>query len=87
MGGEGSMMAANQSLKSNRNLLSKRKEKAALSGSYTNIELKEFPKSTPQMLHHIKQRLEEEQRRRMVRVFLVFGFIISMVVSIFVYFF
>ena len=50
MGGEGSMMAANQSLKTNRNLLAKRKERNALGGSYAGIEITEFPKATENQL-------------------------------------
>lgn len=40
MGGEGAMMAANNSLKNNRSLLAKRNKTKALEGSYANIELK-----------------------------------------------
>ena len=54
MGGEGSMMAANNSLKNNRSLLSKRKEKNSLSGSYSNVKMADFPKATAQELKRIK---------------------------------
>lgn len=57
MGGEGSMLHAIKSLKNNRSLLSKRKEKGALSGSYANIKLKKLPKATPEQLLEIKKRL------------------------------
>ncbi|MCF7560964.1 hypothetical protein L3X39_09985 [Sabulilitoribacter multivorans] len=59
MGGEGSMMHAIKSLKSNRALL-KRKERGTLSGSYGNLELKEFPKATSEQLLEIKKRIKKE---------------------------
>jgi hypothetical protein len=40
MGGEGARMTANSSLKNNRSLLVKRKERAALEGSYSYISHK-----------------------------------------------
>ncbi|MDB2462522.1 hypothetical protein N9W61_00230 [Algibacter sp.] len=72
MGGEGAMMAANNSLKNNRGLVSKRREKGALEGSYANIELKEFPKATPEQLLEIKQRVKEENRKTRIKTFLLF---------------
>ncbi|MCB4808673.1 hypothetical protein LG651_10470 [Tamlana sp. 62-3] len=62
MGGEGSMAAANNSLKNNRNLLAKRKDKKALSGSYCGVEMKNFPKSTPELLKKIKQQTLKENK-------------------------
>lgn len=48
MGGEGSMAAANALLKNNRSQFAKRKDKKALSGSYSNVEIKKFPEATPE---------------------------------------
>ena len=66
MGGEGAMMAANQSLKNNRSLASKRRENTALSGSYANIKLKEFPKATPEQLKAIKEKTIRENKKSQV---------------------
>ena len=63
MGGEGSLMSANNSLKNNRSLLSKRKEKKALSGSYSNLKMKDFPEATPQKLRQIKDKISEENKQ------------------------
>ena len=63
MGGEGSMAAANASLKNNRSLLSKRKEKGALSGSYANVKMKEFPSASPELLFEIKSRIIKENTK------------------------
>ncbi|WP_298554798.1 hypothetical protein [uncultured Algibacter sp.] len=78
MGGEGSIMAANNSLKNNRCLLSKRREKGALGGGYANIELKELPKSTPEKLLEIRQRLKRENKNARIKnialfLVLIFG--------------
>lgn len=72
MGGEGSMMAANNSLKNNRSLLTKRKEKKALSGSYSNLELREFPDSTPEDLELIKQKIKKQNRQTILKQALLF---------------
>ncbi|MGC6432321.1 MAG: hypothetical protein ACON5F_14850 [Jejuia sp.] len=72
MGGEGSMMAANQSLKNNRAQL-KRKGKGALEGSYAGIELKEFPEASEEQILEIREKIQQENRRSRIRqlVFLV----------------
>ncbi|SFD10267.1 hypothetical protein SAMN04489722_105158 [Algibacter lectus] len=72
MGGEGSMMAANQSLKNNRSLTSKRKEKGALSGSYANIELKEFPKATQEQLDTIKAQTLTDNKKALIQTIAFF---------------
>ncbi|MFG6686312.1 hypothetical protein ACGK9U_07010 [Mariniflexile sp. HNIBRBA6329] len=67
MGGEGAMMAANNSLKNNRSLLAKRKETKTLEGSYSNIELKEFPKATAEQLEEIRERLQIKNKQNRIR--------------------
>jgi len=67
MGGEGSMMAANQSLKNNRSLTSKRREHNALSGSYANIKLKKFKKATPEQLEAIKAKTIKDNKKSQLK--------------------
>ncbi|TNJ44654.1 hypothetical protein KFZ70_01340 [Tamlana fucoidanivorans] len=74
MEGEGSMAAANNSLKNNRNLLYKRKEKKVLSGSYAKIKLKKFPELTSEELLKIKERIHRENKT--IRQKQVVGFIL-----------
>ncbi len=62
MGAGGSIMHAVKSLKANRALL-KRKDKSSLSGSYSGLELKEFPKATPQQLKELRENLQKEKKR------------------------
>ncbi|WP_290696586.1 hypothetical protein [Lacinutrix sp.] len=54
MGGEGAMIQANQSLKANRKLVGKRKEKR-FSFVHTSTEKTEYdlPKSTPETIRRI----------------------------------
>lgn len=66
------MMAANQSLKNNRSLTSKRKEKGALSGSYANIELKEFPKATQEQLDTIKAQTLTDNKKALIQTIAFF---------------
>lgn len=86
MGGEGSMMAANNSLKNNRSLLSKRKEKSALGGSYSNVKLADFPKATPEQLNEIKERLHKENRKESIKQVILFGVIFLILISLILYF-
>lgn len=85
MGGEGSMMAANNSLKNNRSLLSKRKEKGALSGSYANIKLKELPKASPEQLLEIKKRLKRENKEARIKNISIFLILFFGVISFILY--
>ncbi len=85
MGGEGSMMAANNSLKNNRNLISKRKERGGLSGSYSNAKLAEFPEATPEQLNEIKERIIKQNRTHRVKQLIVFGIIITVLILFFLY--
>ncbi|AJR04885.1 hypothetical protein [Siansivirga zeaxanthinifaciens] len=83
MGGEGAMMAAINSLKNNRSLMSKRKENKPFSGSYAGIELKEFPKASKTDLLKIREKLQRENKIRtrkhfviLTLVLVIFAFII-----------
>ena len=86
MGGEGSMMSANNSLKNNRSLLSKRKEKNSLSGSYSNVELADFPESTPEQLERIKAKLQQEQKQIRKKQVILFSLTMIALFFVFVYF-
>lgn len=71
MGGEGSMAAANASLKLNRSQLTKRKEKRRSEGSYANVEMKDFPKASPEQLKLIKEKIQLENRRNRTKQILL----------------
>jgi maltodextrin utilization protein YvdJ len=85
MGGEGAMMAANNSLKNNRGLLAKRKEMKALEGSYANIQLKEFPKATVEQLEEIRERIQTKNKQNRIRLLIVLGVSLIILVSFVIY--
>lgn len=85
MGGEGAMMAANNSLKNNRSLLAKRKETKALEGSYAAIELKEFPKATAEQLEGIRERIQIKNKQNRIRQLIVLGVFLIILVSFAIY--
>lgn len=78
MGGEGAMMAANNSLKANRCLLSKRKERKALNGSYAGIKLKEYPKATQEQLDTIRRNITKERKKRLTITLVLFTVVLLM---------
>jgi hypothetical protein len=85
MGGEGAMMAAINSLRNNRNLVSKRKERNALTGSYSHVRLKEFSSATPEGLVKLKERIQLENRENRIRLILVFIFAILILAFMAIY--
>ncbi len=80
------MMAANNSLKNNRSLISKRKEKSTLSGSYSNLELKEFPKTTPEDLAKLREKIMHENQVLRKKQWFVFCILTAVLVAI-IYFY
>lgn len=85
MGGEGAMMAANNSLKNNRSLLAKRKETKALEGSYCNIGLKEFPKATAEQLEEIRERIQIKNKQNRIQQFIALGVFLIILASFVIY--
>ena len=73
MGGEGAMMAANNSLKNNRNLVSKRKENKALEGSYANAKMKTFPKATEADLLRIREKVQLANKKARMKLLVRHG--------------
>jgi len=64
MGGEGSMMAANQSLKANRAQL-RRKERGKFSlVSNSGEKFVDHKKASPELLEEIRERLQERRKRK-----------------------
>lgn len=82
MGGEGAMAAANNSLKNNRNLL-KNKRKGSLSGSYANIELKEFPEATSEQLEEIKEKIIKQNKADRAKQLIVFIVLVTVLILLF----
>jgi len=68
MGGEGSMMAANNSLKANRALKNKRKKGSFSYVSTSGEKWIDHKKASPELLAEIKDRILREQKIRRRRV-------------------
>ena len=85
MGGEGAMMAMAASLKNNKNLKSKRKERSGLSGSYADVKMQEFPEATPELLEAIKVKTIQENRKTRIKQLVWLSVAIVMVILVFVY--
>lgn len=62
MGGEGSMMSANTSLKNNKRNRVSKLEKFVNSTTKDYIEFVDLNKATPEILAEIKQKLQEENK-------------------------
>ena len=82
MGGEGAVLAAINSLKNNRNLLSKRKENKPFSGSYAGIELKEFPIASETDLLRIREKMQKENRSRAKKQYIILALVFIVIIFI-----
>lgn len=87
MGGGGSMAAANQSLHANRKLVGKRKENR-FSFVHTSTEKTEYnlPKSTPERLKRIKEKIQHKNKLRKQKRLVLIGIFTVILISAFVYF-
>lgn len=68
MGGEGSMMAANNSLKANRALKNKRKKGSFSYVSTSDEKWVDHKTASPELLEEIKNKIIREQKTRRRRV-------------------
>ncbi len=87
MGGEGAMMAAIHSLRNNKNLRSKRKDKSFgfVSNSTEKTEYN-LPTATPEKLEEIKMRLQDENKKRRIKQLLLLGCTLLTIISILIYY-
>ena len=86
MGGEGSMMAANNSLKNTRSMLSKRKGKSLGLIAKSNYKTEyNLPKAKPEDIKRLRDKLQQEQRLSRIKSIILFLviFIILIVILIF----
>jgi hypothetical protein len=87
MGGEGAMMAANQSLKSNRNMMAKRKEKS-FSFVTNSTEKTEYnlPKITEQKILILRKKLQQEQKLRRTKQVVVLSVVMLILIGTLIYY-
>lgn len=87
MGGEGSMMAANQSLKSNRNMLVKRKEKS-FSFVTNSTEKTEYnlPEISEASILLLRQKLQKEHKQRRIKQIILLAIVVFVMFGTLIYF-
>ncbi|HIC32347.1 MAG TPA: hypothetical protein EYO76_10565 [Flavobacteriaceae bacterium] len=86
MGGEGSMMAANNSLKNNRSMLSKRNGRSL--GLVTNSNFKteyNLPKATPEDIKRLRNKLQQEQRLSRIKSVILFLVIFILLIALLIF--
>lgn len=86
MGGEGSMMHMINTLKNNKSMLSKRKERRALPGKYSGEKLEFENSASKEDLEQIRLRLQSEHKQKQVKIAIVFGVLIMIILTVFIYF-
>lgn len=87
MGGEGSMMHMINTLKNNKSMLSKRKERRGLQGKYSGEKLEFEHSATKEDLEQIRLRLKKEHKQKQLKIIIVFGVVMVIVLSLFIYIF
>ncbi|WGK64164.1 hypothetical protein [Croceiramulus getboli] len=86
MGGEGSMMAANQSLKNNRGMM-RRKNRSPISLVTTSQEqFTDHKQATPEQLAKIRERLQADRRERNRSILLLTGLFFLIAGGFLIYF-
>lgn len=85
MGGEGSMMAANNSLKTNRALKNKRKKGSFSFVAASGEKWVDHKTASPELLEEIKNKIVREQKVRRRRVLVTTIIVAGLIISGFIY--
>lgn len=75
------MMAANNSLKTNRSLLSKKDKRKGFFGSYQGGVMAKFPKTNEKELAALREKLKRERKQIRVRQIAVFVGVIVLLIT------
>ena len=87
MGGEGSMMAANQSLKSNRALKNKRKKAGFSWVSSSSEKWVDHKTASPELLDEIKKKMQRQQRVTKRRLICAWIVVLAILIGSIIFFF
>ncbi|WP_191858848.1 hypothetical protein [Hanstruepera ponticola] len=88
MGFGGSAQSMITILKNNKNMLSEiRNKKHSLTGYKTTDTEFKIGEASPQVLREIRERLQKEQRSKRRKILILFGLIMSLILSVFIYFY
>lgn len=87
MGGEGSMMQMIHTLKNNKSMLNKRKDRRVLNGSFSGEKLEFENTSTQEELMRIRLRLQKERKQKLIKTIVIFSVFMFLFLSVVIYFF
>ena len=87
MGGEGSMMHMIHTLRNNKSMLSKRKDRRVINSSFSGEKLEFENTSTQEDLVKIKLRLQKERKQKPIKTVVIFSVVMITLLSVFIYFF
>lgn len=87
MGGEGSMMQMIHTLRNNKSMLTKRKERRVNNWSSTGEKLEFENTSTPEDLIKIRLKLQKERKLKRIKILVAFGVFMLLLMTVIVYFF
>ncbi|WP_417882641.1 hypothetical protein [Xanthomarina gelatinilytica] len=86
MGGEGSMMQMIHTLRNNKSMLNKRKDRRVVNTSISGKKLEFHNTSTEKDLLEIRLKLQKERKQKQVKTILVFCVFMFVLISVFSYF-
>jgi len=86
MGGEGSMIQMIHTLRNNKSMLNKRKDRRVVNTSISGKKLEFHNTSTEKDLLEIRLKLQKERKQKQVKTILVFCVFMFVLISVFIYF-
>ncbi|MFL0353960.1 hypothetical protein [Xanthomarina sp. GH4-25] len=87
MGGEGSMMQMIHTLRNNKSMLTKRKDRRVINGSYSGEKLEFNNTSTQEDLIRIRLRLQKERKQMLLKTTVIFSVFMCLLLRVIMYFF
>ncbi|HLV38209.1 hypothetical protein [Xanthomarina sp.] len=87
MGGEGAMMHMIHTLRNNKSMLTKRKERRVVNSVFFGEKLEFENTSTQEELLKLRLRLQKESKQMRIKTLVVFGVFMVLLMTIILYFF
>ncbi|PWK19153.1 hypothetical protein [Xanthomarina spongicola] len=87
MGGEGSMMHMIHTLRNNKSMLNKRKDRRVINGSFSGEKLEFQNTATHEDLIKIRLKLQKERKQKLLKTIVIFSIFMITFLSVIIYFF
>ncbi|MCX7547977.1 hypothetical protein OS188_08425 [Xanthomarina sp. F1114] len=87
MGGEGAMMHMIHTLRNNKSMLNKRKERRLNNWSSTGEKLEFENTATQANLLQIRLKLQKERKQKLIKIIVTFGIFMILFIAVVAYFF